>query len=69
MSRILRNVSRMALSRGLAGGGRFWVTLGAVAGGLRLLGKWVGDEPQVVYCEDLEPGQSLIIRHFPRPPK
>ncbi|MDQ4132350.1 MAG: hypothetical protein M3179_03895 [Actinomycetota bacterium] len=66
MSRLLRNVSRIALSRGLGGGSRVWVTIGAVAGGLRLLGKWIGDEPQVVYSEDLEPGRSLIIRHFPR---
>ncbi len=66
MSRLLRTVSRLGLSRGLGGGSRVWVTIGAVAGGLRLLGKWIGDEPEVVYSEDLEPGQSLMIRHFPR---
>lgn len=66
MSSLLRNLSRLALSRGLGGGSRVWVTVGVVAGALRLVGKVIGDEPTVVYSEDLPPGQSLIIRHFPR---
>jgi hypothetical protein len=69
MSSILRNLSRLALSRGVLGGSRAWVKIGVVAGALRLVGKFLGDEPEVVYCEDLPPGQSLIIRHFPRDAK
>lgn len=69
MGALLRGLSRTALSRGLGGGSRVWVTIGVVAGGLRLIGKVVGDEPKTVYCEDLAPGQTLIIKHFPRATK
>ena len=37
-----------------------------VAGGLRLLKKMAKREADVVYCEELHPGQSLVIQHFPR---
>jgi hypothetical protein len=31
-----------------------------------MLRKAVKREPEVVYLEELRPGQSLVIQHFPR---
>jgi hypothetical protein len=38
-----------------------------VAGGLRMLSRMAKREPDVVYLEELRPGQSVVIQHFPRP--
>jgi hypothetical protein len=37
-----------------------------LAGGLRMLKKMAKREADVVYLEELRPGQSMVIRHFPR---
>ena len=68
MTRLLRTITRLGLSRGL-GGSRGWLKLGLIAGGLRLIGKWIGDEPEVVYCETLDPGHTVTITHFTRSAK
>lgn len=62
---MLRALARIGLARGL-GGRRGWLALGVTAGGLHLLKRAVKREPEVVYLEDLRPGESLVIRHFPR---
>jgi len=50
--------------KGLIGGSKPWLILGAVAGGVRLLGRMAAREPEVVYCEKLEPGQRVVISHL-----
>jgi len=62
---MLRTLIRIGFTRGL-GGSRGWLALGFTAGGLHLLKRAVKREPEVVYLEELRPGQSLVIRHFPR---
>lgn len=62
---MLKNLVRIGFARGI-GGSRAWLTVGVVAGGLRLLRKMAKREADVVYCEELHPGQSLVIQHFPR---
>jgi hypothetical protein len=62
---MLKSLVRIGFARGI-GGSRAWLTVGVVAGGLRLLRKMVKREADVVYCEELRPGQSLVIQHFPR---
>ncbi|MGI8985045.1 MAG: hypothetical protein ACR2HM_11040 [Acidimicrobiales bacterium] len=62
---MLKSLVRLGFTRGL-GGSRRWLTVGVVAGGLRLLRKLAKREADVVYLEDLHPGQSVVIRHFPR---
>ena len=66
MKRLLPVLARIGLRRGLRGGSRVWLAIGVTATGLRLLGKYVGKEPKVVYCEDLAPGETLVIRHLRR---
>jgi hypothetical protein len=62
---MLKTLIRVGFSRGI-GGSRGWLALGMTAGGLHILRKAVKREPDVVYLEDLHPGQSLVIQHFPR---
>jgi hypothetical protein len=62
---MLKSLVRIGFARGI-GGSRAWLTVGVVAGGLRLLRKMAKREADVVYCEELRPGQSLVIQHFPR---
>lgn len=62
---MLRSLIRIGFSRGI-GGSRAWLGVGIAAGGLHLLRRAVKREPDVVYLEELRPGQSLVIQHFPR---
>jgi hypothetical protein len=62
---MLKNLVRIGFARGI-GGSRAWLTVGVVAGGLRLLRRMAKREADVVYCEELRPGQSMVIQHFPR---
>ncbi|MDQ6726930.1 MAG: hypothetical protein M3066_12295 [Actinomycetota bacterium] len=62
---MLKSLIRIGFARGL-GGSRAWLALGFTAGGLHLLRRAVKREADVVYLEELRPGQSLVIRHFPR---
>ena len=59
-----RRVTRIGAVRGLLGGSRAWLGIWAVAAGFRLITKVVRREPEVVYREDLEPGESLVITHL-----
>ena len=61
---MLKNLVRIGLSRGI-GGSRAWLALGLTAGGLRLLKRMAARTPDVVYCESLNPGETLTIRHLP----
>ena len=62
---MLKNLVRIGFARGI-GGSRAWLALGITAGGLRMVHRALKREPDVVYCEELDPGESLVIRHFPR---
>ena len=63
---MLKSLVRIGFARGV-GGSRGWLALGITAGGLQLARRAIKREPDVVYREELEPGQSLVIQHFPRP--
>ena len=62
---MLKSLVRIGFARGI-GGSRGWLTVGVVAGGLRLLRRMAKREEEVVYKEKLLPGQSLVIQHIPR---
>ena len=61
---MLRTLTRLGVYRGLLGGNRGWMALGAVAVGLRGLGRLAAKEPKVVFSEQLDPGQTLVITHL-----
>jgi hypothetical protein len=62
---MLKSLVRIGFARGL-GGSRGWLALGVTAGGLQLLRRVAKRQADVVYLEELHPGQSLVIQHFPR---
>jgi len=62
---MLKSLIRIGFARGI-GGSRGWLALGMTAGGLHMLRRAIKREPDVVYLEELRPGQSLVIQHFPR---
>lgn len=62
---MLRSLVRIGLARGI-GGSRAWLAVGITAGGLQMVRRALKRQPDVVYCEELGPGQSLVIQHFPR---
>ncbi|MDP8936159.1 MAG: hypothetical protein M3O23_00120 [Actinomycetota bacterium] len=61
---MLRMLLRTGVRKGLFGGSKPWLVVGALAGGVRLLGRMATREPEVVYCEKLEPGQRVVISHL-----
>ena len=63
MASIRRYLMARAVSKGLLGGSRFWTVLGSLGIAMRVLKKVFRDEPEVVYCEELRPGQTLLISH------
>ena len=58
---------RNALYKGLFGGSRGWMAVGALVWGPRLMKKALGRTEQVVLTEKLEPGQALRIEAIERP--
>ena len=62
-------LSARALRKGLLGGSRPWLALWAVILGLKILRRLTRDEPDVVYSEELKPGETLIISSKDRAPK
>ncbi len=62
---MLKPLVRVALLRGM-GGSRGWLAVGITAGGLQLARRALRRQADVVYREELHPGQSLVIQHFPR---
>ena len=55
---------RRGLRRGVVGGDRVWIWIGAGALGLRLATRLFSGEGRAVrYRRPLNPGQSIVIRH------
>ncbi len=52
-----------AMTRGFLGGSRFWTVVGTLGIAMRVLKKVMRDEPEVVYCEELGSGQTILISH------
>jgi hypothetical protein len=60
---------RQAQVRGLLGGSRPWTILWGVLAARRLLKRLLRDEPEVVFSEELRPGESLVISSQDREPR
>jgi len=63
---MLAALTRLAFRKGVLGGSRAWVAVGGAAVALRLLKRMAARQPEVVYCETLEPGQTLLVSHRDR---
>lgn len=60
LGRLLRDLSRTGLRRGLSGS-RPWVLVGVAATGARLLRALAREEPEVLYRSVLRPGEHIEI--------
>jgi hypothetical protein len=58
---MLELLRRNGLRRGLVGGSRSWMVAGGLAYALRALRWVVRRDTEVVFSEELRPGESLII--------
>jgi hypothetical protein len=59
---LLPKLQSVGIRRGLLGGSRAWTLVAAATLGLRLLRRIAG-EREVVYSEELGPGESILITH------
>jgi hypothetical protein len=51
----------------LLGGSGFWLVAGGLAAALKVIRRLSGSGPEVVYQEELGPGQSVVISNGPNP--
>ena len=62
---MLRYLTSVGFRRGALGGSRAWMIVGGAAAFMRILGRMASRQEKIVYCEKLEPGQSLLVSHLP----
>jgi len=65
----MRFLLRRGLVKGVLGGSRPWLVVWVALFGLRILRRLLRDEPEVVYSERLEAGETLLISASGREPK
>jgi hypothetical protein len=54
---------RAAVREGLWGGKRYWSTLFVVLATVKVFRRLAGSVQEVVYSEELKPGEALVISH------
>ncbi len=60
---VLARLQRVGVRRGLFGTSRAWTAIAVGSFTLRRLKKLAKREPQIVYCQELKPGESILISH------
>ena len=65
MATFLAYLRASAIQKGLLGGSRPWMVIGGAAWTLRFLRRVARRESKTVFCEELEPGETVVIRHEP----
>jgi hypothetical protein len=65
LERLARLVVRQGWRKGVLGGSTAWTATGGAALVAYLAGRALRREPDVIYCEKLEPGSVLRITHEP----
>lgn len=61
MGGVVRFLVRTGIRRGFVGGSRAWAAVGGVAIVLRALSRLASPKPEAVFCEQLAPGESMLI--------
>lgn len=54
---------RASVRKGFFGNSRLWTTIFAVSAAMKLFRRIAGGTADVVYTEELAPGQALLITH------
>lgn len=65
---LLSVARRSSLTKGLVGGSRPWLVVGALAWTIKALQWAIRPNPTTVYRGRLEVGETIVIRHDPAPP-
>jgi hypothetical protein len=65
IKRLIRIGMRRGFRRGVLDGNGAWIAIGGAALLANLLGRALGAEPDVVFSEVLEPGESFVVTHRP----
>lgn len=60
---VLSRLFRLGLRRGLMGGSRRWLFMGLMAGLGKLLARMAKSQREIVYREELKPGETVVIDH------
>ena len=63
---MIRLLRATAFRRGVLGGSRPWLVVFGVGMLFRVIKKLSGDEPEVVYSEELPVGTAIVIANEPR---
>jgi hypothetical protein len=58
---MLRLLIRNGVRKGLLGGSRTWLVVGGAAFAVRVLRKLTAREEEVVYREELRPGEAVVV--------
>lgn len=66
VDRLIGAAIRAGRQRGLRQGSRGWLVVGAVALAARLVRRALHREPEVVFSEELRPGESVRVSHEAR---
>ncbi|MDX6231243.1 MAG: hypothetical protein QOH68_194 [Nocardioidaceae bacterium] len=60
---VLDRLQREGVRRGVMGTSRAWTIIAVVSFLMRQARKLGSKQPQVVHCQELKPGESIIITH------
>ena len=63
MNRVVRYGLSRGWRKGVVGGNRFWVVVGGAALIAHLAGRALARKTDVVFSEELRPGQSCVVTH------
>ena len=56
-------LQRLGFRRGVVGASRVWFWVAVLATGARILSRIMGRSEKVLFSQELEPGQTLVIAH------
>jgi hypothetical protein len=59
--RLVQMLRRQAVRKGVFGGNRVWTAVAIGTWGYTTLRRWARREPELVFSEELKPGQRIII--------
>ena len=66
---MLTFLRRRGMLKGVLGGNRYWTMVWVATALVGLIKRFAGDKPEIVYREELRPGDALVIKAEDLPPR
>jgi hypothetical protein len=63
VGRLTARARATGMRKGVLGTSHTWLTVWAVLTTARLMRRWVGHKPEVVFRQRLQPGDAIMISH------